>query len=155
MSKVCGCGFKEACYIHCDHTDPRCPGDAYDMLVSNPDKHHSSSSNVQSEPPINTIEEVVLRALMTAPNNMQEIILNDRPITVFEVQNYKVLTKAISNLITQARDEAENKKAFRDIEIALKTGFYAGQAMARVELEDCHTNWKKWNNNEELQNEQS
>lgn len=28
---------------------------------------------------------------------------------------------------------------------AVKSGFYAGQAMARVELEDCHANWKKWN----------
>lgn len=30
-------------------------------------------------------------------------------------------------------------------EEALKRGFYAGQAMARVELDDCHANWKKWN----------
>lgn len=30
-------------------------------------------------------------------------------------------------------------------EVLLKSGFYAGQAMARVELEDCHKNWKKWN----------
>jgi hypothetical protein len=30
----------------------------------------------------------------------------------------------------------------------LKSGFYAGQAMARVELDDCHANWKKWNSSE-------
>lgn len=28
---------------------------------------------------------------------------------------------------------------------AIKQGFYAGQAMGRVELEECHANWKKWN----------
>ncbi len=26
-----------------------------------------------------------------------------------------------------------------------KRAFYAAQAMAGVELEDCHANWKKWN----------
>lgn len=29
---------------------------------------------------------------------------------------------------------------------AIKRGFYAGQAMAGVELYDCHKNWKKWDN---------
>ena len=28
---------------------------------------------------------------------------------------------------------------------AIKRGFYAGQAMAGVELEECHKNWKRWN----------
>lgn len=27
----------------------------------------------------------------------------------------------------------------------IKSGFYAGQAMAGIELDDCHDNWKKWN----------
>lgn len=30
-------------------------------------------------------------------------------------------------------------------EEGLKSGFYSGQAMAGVELEECHKNWKKWN----------
>lgn len=42
----------------------------------------------------------------------------------------------------QALIEAE---VLRVEEEALKRGFYAGQAMARVELDDCHKNWKKWN----------
>jgi hypothetical protein len=32
-----------------------------------------------------------------------------------------------------------------EIEKAFKLGFYSGQAMAGVELEDCHKNWLKLN----------
>lgn len=39
-------------------------------------------------------------------------------------------------------------EADHELEEKLKAGFYAGQAMARVELEDCHKNWKKWNEND-------
>lgn len=28
---------------------------------------------------------------------------------------------------------------------AMQSGFYAGQAMAGVEIEDCEKNWKKYN----------
>jgi len=30
------------------------------------------------------------------------------------------------------------------IEQSMSAGFYAGQAMAGVELEQCHKNWKKY-----------
>ena|ERR1700757_2654512 len=49
------------------------------------------------------LREKLLRALMTAPNNMQEKVINDRAITVFEIQDYK----PISSLITQHTERAE------------------------------------------------
>lgn len=41
------------------------------------------------------------------------------------------------------RDIATRELEEYDTEV-LKRGFYAGQAMARVELEDCHANYKLW-----------
>lgn len=40
------------------------------------------------------------------------------------------LTKTVAKLIAEAKDEA------------FKQGFYTGQAMAKVELEECQANWK-------------
>lgn len=47
------------------------------------------------------LDEIVLRALTTAPNNMQEKTINDKTIIVFEVQNYKVVTSTIRKHILQ------------------------------------------------------
>lgn len=43
------------------------------------------------------------------------------------------LTKTVARLVAEASDNA------------FKSGFYAGQAMAKVELDECHENWKKLN----------
>ena len=42
------------------------------------------------------LEQVVIRALITGPNNMQEKTINGKTITVFEVQNFRKITDAIS-----------------------------------------------------------
>lgn len=54
-----------------------------------------------------TLDEIILRALMTAPNNMQEIVINDKPITVFEVQNYKILTASILDWVVAELEKVE------------------------------------------------
>lgn len=51
------------------------------------------------------IEEAVLRALMTAPNNMQEKTINSKPLTVFEVQQYKHIITALTSLIQELCSE--------------------------------------------------
>lgn len=69
-----------------------------------------SSTNNPPQPENNQtdIDSLVLRALMTAPNSMMEKTINDKPLTVFEVQNYKILTQAINKAIQEARiDELE------------------------------------------------
>lgn len=38
-----------------------------------------------------------------------------------------------------------DKRISETAEKSFKAGFYAGQAMAGVEIEECHANWKKLN----------
>jgi hypothetical protein len=54
---------------------------------------------------------------------------------------------ALYDLATEEQREVfkQDEISPRKLEEAFKGGFYAGQAMARVELDDCHANWKKWN----------
>lgn len=63
------------------------------------------------------------------------------------------------NIPKEVQDNLDNihKYYMGLIEMAINSGFYAGQAMAGVSLEDCHKNWKKYNKpveikvNDELQ----
>ena len=52
------------------------------------------------------LDKIVLRALMTAPNSMMEKIINDKPLTVFEVQQYKHITNAVEALLHKHTIEA-------------------------------------------------
>ena len=58
--------------------------------------------------PVNNdaLDKAVLRALMTSPNCMMEKTINDKPLTVFEVQNYKILTALIHKEAIRIADEA-------------------------------------------------
>lgn len=55
----------------------------------------------------------------------------------FDSQITPVLAEKLESLIEQERIKVARA--------GMKSGFYAGQAMAEVELEQCHKNWKKWN----------
>lgn len=66
-------------------------------------------------------------------------------VGAFTVDMRKV--KRIAQLIDEQTRLAEDE--------GIKRGFYAGQAMAGVELYDCHDNWKKWNLPEDKEAERS
>lgn len=46
-----------------------------------------------------TLQEILIKTLMTTPNNMQEKTINNKTITVFEVQNLWVIEQAIEKWI--------------------------------------------------------
>ena len=60
------------------------------------------------------IEKVLLRALMTTPNNLQEKTINGKTINVFEIQNYHIITQLIqshtSNLLDTLLEAMPEKK---------------------------------------------
>lgn len=66
-------------------------------------------------------------------NDTYEQLKNDAPYINLKFEEMGAVCRDIA---TRELEEYENE--------VLKRGFYAGQAMARVELEDCHKNWKKW-----------
>lgn len=51
----------------------------------------------------------------------------------------------VKALLTHDTEAGKRKKVLLYGEDKYKNGFYAGQAMAGVELEDCHNNWRKHN----------
>jgi len=54
-----------------------------------------------------TLQEILIKTLMTTPNNMQEKTINNKTITVFEVQNLWVIEQAIEKWIRDGVGEDE------------------------------------------------
>lgn len=68
-------------------------------------------------------------------NDTYEQLKNDQPYINLKFEEMGAVCRDIAN---RELDEYDTE--------VLKRGFYAGQAMAGVELEDCHANYKKWAN---------
>lgn len=108
IDELCGCGFKDSCYVHCDHDLEACPGKPYkgSDLVSL-DNQSQDEPVKSATPDIDTqIESLVEQMCMhsqKAPDGTVTVI--------YEGLSPKAAHKAIKTLLIQSKiDELEKMK---------------------------------------------
>ena len=106
IDELCGCGFKDSCYVHCDHDLEACPGKPYkgSDLVSL-DNQSQDEPVKSATPDIDTQIERILSGLVDWAESGQTLV--GRPDDTYDI---KQAHKAIKTLLIQSKiDELDNR----------------------------------------------
>ena len=103
IDELCGCGFKDSCYVHCDHDLEACPGKPYkgSDLVSL-DNQSQDEPVKSATPDIDTQIERILSGLVDWAESGQTLV--GRPDDTYDIkQAHKAIKTYIDNKILEAR----------------------------------------------------
>lgn len=114
IDERCGCGYKDECYVHCNHTMEECPGLAYKATVDVHDISGSANASLpselaQSEPPQDTSLDEQLMEVMLYVRTTHEVEHNDNQWAREFVYSFDEAKAKINRLIDDARLDERNK----------------------------------------------